>query len=73
MSLSGEEQPIGWTQLDLLFCAVVSLVISIGQGVLTRWQKSGISKARLDGTGLWGLPETIGPDVYTRLERFWND
>ena len=70
---SGKEWPVGWTQPDLLPCAVVSLVISIGQGVLTRWRRSGTSKARLDGTGLWGLPETIGPDVCTRLERFWND
>ena len=31
-SPSGEERPVGWTQPDLLPCAVVSLVISIGQG-----------------------------------------
>ena len=35
-SPSGEEWPVSWTQPDLLPCAVVSLVISIGQGVLTR-------------------------------------
>ena len=69
-SLSGEERPVGWTQPDLLPCAVVSLVISIGQGVLTRWQKSGTGKVRLDGKGLGGLLETIGPDVCTCLERF---
>ena len=72
-SLSDEEWPVDWTQPDLLPCAVVSFAISIGQGVLTRWQRSDTSKARLDGTGLWGLPETIGPDVCTRLERFWNN
>ena len=35
-SLSGEEQPVGWTQLDLLPYTVISLVISIDQGILTR-------------------------------------
>ena len=67
-SLCGKERPVGWTQPDLLLCTVVSLVISIGQGELTRWQKSDTSKVRLDGTSLWRLPEMIGPDVCTRLE-----
>ena len=73
MSLSGEERPVSWTQPDLLSCAVISLVISIGQDILTRWRRPDTSKARLDGTGLWGLSETIGPNICTRLERFWND
>ena len=29
-SLSGKEQLVGWTQPDLFFCVVISLVISIG-------------------------------------------
>ena len=32
----GKEWPVGWTQPDLLPCVVVSFIISIGQGVLTR-------------------------------------
>ena len=72
-SLSGEERLVGWTQLDLLLCTVVSRIISISQRKLTRWQKSDTSKARLDGTGPWRLFETIGPDVCIHVERFWND
>ena len=72
-SPSSKEWPVGWMQPDLLACVVISLVISIGQGVLTRWQKSDTSEARLDGIGLWGWPEIIGPDVCIRLEQFWND
>lgn len=30
-SLGGKEQPVGWTQPNLFFCAVVSFVISIDQ------------------------------------------
>ena len=52
MSFNGKEQLVGWTQSDLFSWAVVSLVISISQGVLTRWRRSDTSKARLDGTGL---------------------
>ena len=55
-------------------------VIGIGPGILARWQRSDTTKpsvlARgywLDGKGLGGLPETIEPDVCTRLERFWNN
>ena len=65
------------TQPDLLSYAIVSLIISIGQYVLTRWQKSNTSKSLilarvywLDGISLWGLPKTIGPDIYTCLEWF---
>ena len=72
-SLIGEERPVSWTQPDLFPCAIVSLVISIGQSVLTKLQRFDTSKARLDGIGLWELPETIGPNVYIRQKRFWNN
>ena len=67
-----KEQPVGWTQPDLFFCAVVILIISIGQSILTRWWRSDASKTWLDGTILWGLPETIKPNIYTRLKLFWK-
>ena len=70
MSHSGKEQMISWTQPDFLLYVIVSLVISIDQGVLTRWQRSNTSKPKLDSTGLWDLLKTIKPDVYTRRERF---
>ena len=72
-SPSSKEWPVGWMQPELFFCVIISLIISIGQGVLTRWQKFDTSKARLDGTDLWRLPGTIRPDIYTRLEWFWNN
>ena len=72
-SPSGEEWLFGWTQLNFLPYIVVSFAISIGQGVLTRWQRSDTSKAKVDGTRLWGLPKTIGPNVCICLEWFWND
>ena len=70
MSLSSKERPVGWTQPDLLSCAVISLVISIGWCILTRWQRSDTSKVRLDGTSLWRLSEMIGPYVCIHLEQF---
>ena len=71
--LSGKKWLVGWTQQDLLPYTVVSLVISIGQGVLTRSRKLDTSKARLDGSSLWELLKTTRPDVCIRLELFWND
>ena len=44
-SPSSKKWPVSWMQLDLLPCAVVSLVISISQGILTRWQRFDTSKA----------------------------
>ena len=41
---SNKEWPVGWTQPDLFPCIDVGLVMCIGQGVLTRWQKSDTKK-----------------------------
>ena len=38
ISFDNEEWAISWTQLDFLLCEIVSFIISIGQGLLARWQ-----------------------------------
>lgn len=56
------------------------MLISNGQDLLAKWQRSGISKLSvlvkvywLNGKDLWRLPKTIKPNVYTCLKWFWNN